>query len=383
LIRTTDSETGPHGAPDDTAHAPPQIAPATAVVVPDQEGARCDAGSDPEKKRGHAQKRAGGHYFVVCPLRLAEALRLGIKPALAYLVLARGREGLDLTTPWGVAAIERYGLMGRRNARAAVEKLEASGLISARGHRNSRKVRTLAPHLSKEEKDLLYLPNRLIGAVPGDISPLKPLSEMDEATGASALALLMEMYRLCHLLVDHGCNPSLISARWPLKYLGEGRGAYRIYGIEQKGTWHYHPQPSPLPIPCREAAPDILNILDDLHLLRVVKYAFTHPPEKEGEMLFPACYSEGEEAENAYGQAHSQAAWLALERTAKNQKEKDKLARGFRDFVAVRRHISAPLLVGLVRPRWMQDTSHSRQWLAKLRQWEVLAEPDAKSIHQR
>ena len=380
MIRTTDSETGPHGAPDDTAHAPPQIAPATAAVVPDQEGARCDAGSDPEKKRGHAQKRAGGHYFVVCPLRLAEALRLGIKPALAYLVLARGGNGFNSTTSWAVAAIERYGLMSRRNARAAVEKLEASGLISPRGHL---KRRILAPHLSKEKAELLYLPNRLIGAVRGDISPLKPLSEMGEATGASALALLMEVYRLCHLLVDHGCNPALISARWPLKYLGEDRGAYRIYGRGQESTWHYDPQPSPLPIPCREAAPDILNILDDLHLLRVVTYGFTHPPEREGEMLFPACRFEGEEAENAYGRAHSQAARLALERTAKNQKEKDKLARGFWDFVAVRRHISAPLLVGLVRPRWLADTSHSRQWLAKLREREVFAEPDAKAIDQR
>jgi len=380
LIRTTDSETGRHDAPDDTAHAPPQSALATAAVAADQEGARCDAGSDPEKKRGHVQKRAGGHYFVVCPLRLAEALCLGIKPALAYLGLARGTMRFNLTTSWAVAAIERYGLMSRRNARAAVEKLEASGLISPRGHL---KRRILAPHLSKEKAEFLYLPNRLIGAVPGDISPLKPLSEMGEATGASALALLMEIYRLCHLLVDHGCNPALISRRWPLKYLGEGRGAYRIYGLGQEFTWHYDPQPSPLPIPCREAAPDILQTLHGLHLLRVVKYAFTHPPEKEGELLFPACCSEGEEAENAYGQAHSQAARLALERTAKNQKEKDKLAQGFQDFVAVHRHISAPLLVGLVRPRWMQDTSHSRQWLAKLRQWEVFAERHAKAIDER
>lgn len=379
MIRTTDSETGPHGAPNDDAHSPPQRVLATAAS-PDEEGARCDVGSDPEKKRGHAQKRAGGNYFVVCPQRLAEALRLGIKPALAYLGLARGTRRFNLTTSWAVAAIERYGLMSRRNARAAVEKLEASGLISPRGHL---KRRILAPHLSKEKAELLYLPNRLIGAVRGDISPLKPLSEMDEATGTSALALLMENYRLCHLLVDNGCNPSLISARWPLKYLGEDRGTYRIYGLEQEGTWHYAPQPSPLPIPSREAAPDILTILGELHLLRVVKYAFTHPPEREGEMLFPACCSEGEKAEIAYGQAHSEAARLALERTARNQREKHKLARGFWDFVAVHRHISAPLLVGLLRPRWLADTSHSREWLAKLREWDVCAEPDAKAIDQR
>jgi hypothetical protein len=376
----TESLTGRGSAPERLAHAHPQAGTDETDTPP-------DAGRPPENEAGPGEeakpmqkKRPGGHYFVVCPLRLAEALCLGIKPALAYLCLARGTRRFNLTTSWAVAAIERYGLMSRRNARAAVEKLEASGLISPRGHL---KGRILAPYLSKKKAELLYLPNRLIGAVPGDISPLKPLSEMGEATGTSALALLMEIYRLCHLVVDNGCNPSLISARWSLKNLDQERGAHRIYGREQTGEWHYYPQPSPLPIPCREAALDILQTLHDLHLLRVVKYAFTDPPEKEGELLFPACCSEGEEPENAYGQAHSQAARLALERTAKNQKEKDKLARDFWDFVALPRHISAPLLVGLVRPRWLADTSHSRQWLAKLREWEVFAERNAKAIDER
>jgi hypothetical protein len=380
LIYPTESLTGRGSAPERLAHVHPQAGTDETDAPPDAGRPSENEAGPGEEAKPKRKKLPGGNYFTVCPHTFAKALALGIKPALAWLTLECGTKGHNRTTRWSAEAIETRGLMGRRSAHNALRTVEEAGLTSVRDKRN---LRTLAPYFCREKAELLYLPNRLIGAVLGDISPLKPLAEMDAATGTSALALLMEIYCRCHLVVDHGCNPSLISERWPLKFLGQERGAHRIYGREQKGEWHYHPQPSPLPIPSREAAGDILNILCDLNLVRVVKYAFTHPPEREGEKLFPVCCFEGEEAENTYGQAHSQAARLALERTARNQKEKDKLAQGFQDFVAVRRHVSAPLLVGLVRPRWMQDTSDSRQWLAKLQEWKVFAKLDAEEIHSR
>jgi hypothetical protein len=50
--------------------------------------------------------------------------------------------------------------------------------------------------------------------------------------------------------------------------------------------------------------------------------------------------------------------------------------------VAVCRHIPAPLVIGLVRPRWLADTSHCRQWLATIaKAWDAFAERDAADIH--
>lgn len=379
MIYKTESLTGLGNTPERLAHAHPQAGTDETDGPPDAGRPSENEAGPGEEAQPTRKKRPGGNIFAVCPHTFAKVLGLGIKPALAFLTLACGTGGDNRTTRWGAEAIERRGLMGRRSAYNALRTLEEAGLISVRDKRN---LRTLAPHLCKEKAELLWLPNRIIGAAPGDRSPLKPLSEMEPESAVKALALLAEIYRLNHLIVDHGVNPSLISMRASLQNLRQERGSHRIFGWSPKSYWHYMPSPSPLPLPERKEAALLLNILAGLHLIRVVSYAFTNTPERSGELLFPVGPRFGEKAEREYASLHQEAARRALERTARDKNAKEKLHNGFPGFVAVCRHIPAPLVIGLVRPRWLADTSHCRQWLATIaKTWDAFAQRDAADIH--
>ncbi len=380
MIRTIDSETGRHHAPDDTAHAPPQIAPATAAASPDGEAATKDTTGGCEKKKRQGQKRNAAQIFAVCAHRVSDALRLGPKEALANLVIARGTGGDNRTSSWGAESIQRYGLMGLPSARTALKKLEAAQLISLPGQNGKRNQRHLAEHVlaasegSEEAKpNLIWLPNRLIGDKPGDQSGLGRLREMEPSVGAPALALLLEIYRLYHPLFHSGVDPTQLSGRATLRFLNEERGTERLYGVVKNSyQWHFRLPASPLPLPPPKEIPRLLDTLVELHLIRVVEYIFDRAPEDGGEPLFPFRQGAGDEAENAEGARRRIAAEQIREASLKNERNAfDGWDEAHDEFVAVPRHVTAPQLVELVRPRWLADTSHNRRWLARVRaRWQ-------------
>lgn len=380
MIRTTDSETGRHDAPDNDAHSPPQIAPATAAASPDGEAATKEATGGCEKKKRQGQKRNAAQIFAVCAHRVSDALRLGPKETLAFLTVARGTGGDNRTSSWGAESIQRYGLMGLPSARTALKKLEAAQLISLPGQNGKRNQRHLAEHVlaaseggEEAKPNLIWLPNRLIGDKPSDQSSLGRLREMEPSAGARALALLLEIYRLYHPLFHSGVDPTQLSGRASLLFLNEERGTERLYGVVKSSCqWHFKLPPSPLPLPPPKEIPRLLNILDGLRLIRCVEYIFDRAPEDGGEPLFPFCQGTGDKAENAEGARRQAAAEQIREASLKNERNAFKgWDEAHDEFVAVPRHVTAPQFVGLVRPRWLADTSHNRRWLARVRaRWQ-------------
>lgn len=70
-----------------------------------------------------------GDFFAVDQRLWDRVCALGLNPAVAYLVIARGTGGDNLTSSWSVNAIETHAGMGRIRAKAAVSALVAGGLI--------------------------------------------------------------------------------------------------------------------------------------------------------------------------------------------------------------------------------------------------------------
>ena len=68
-------------------------------------------------------------FFAVDNRTWLRVCQLGINPAVAYLVLARGSGGDNRITAWSVNAIETYTGIGRPRARKAIAILKSSGLI--------------------------------------------------------------------------------------------------------------------------------------------------------------------------------------------------------------------------------------------------------------
>jgi hypothetical protein len=78
----------------------------------------------PEQTAGNGT----GHFFAIDRRAWAFICRLGINPAVAYLVLARGTGADQRTTAWSVNAIEAHTGIARPRAQKAIETLVQAGL---------------------------------------------------------------------------------------------------------------------------------------------------------------------------------------------------------------------------------------------------------------
>jgi hypothetical protein len=70
-----------------------------------------------------------GRFFAVDHRAWAHVCKLGMNPAVAYLVVACGTGGDNRTTKWSANAIERRTGISRSRAKSAITQLEQAGLI--------------------------------------------------------------------------------------------------------------------------------------------------------------------------------------------------------------------------------------------------------------
>lgn len=88
-----------------------------------------------------------GNFFAIDRRVWDHVCLLGLNPAVAFLVLARGSGGDNATTSWSVEATEKRTGVSRHRAKAAVELLENAGVLELlkSGSRPQRRIR--AAHL--------------------------------------------------------------------------------------------------------------------------------------------------------------------------------------------------------------------------------------------
>jgi hypothetical protein len=86
-------------------------------------------GREGEDAARPAAGKGQGDFFAVDRRAWARACDLGLNPAVAYLVLARGTSADNRTTTWSVQAIETYTGISRGRAHDALKALQQAGLL--------------------------------------------------------------------------------------------------------------------------------------------------------------------------------------------------------------------------------------------------------------
>lgn len=74
----------------------------------------------------------GGHFFAVDRRAWHQACRLGLNPAVAYLVINRGTAGDNETSAWSTNAIETHTGISRGRSKQALAALIDAGLLSVK-----------------------------------------------------------------------------------------------------------------------------------------------------------------------------------------------------------------------------------------------------------
>lgn len=360
--------------------------------------------------KNQLSRRPGGQHFAVCWHRTQQAAKLGLKPLLAYLVLARGTGADNVTTGWGADSIQSRQIMGRPSAVKAIGQL-VPALVSPLMPKTRYRRKLAAPVAvgqtadGKPRYDLVWLPNLLIDGPTGGKSPLTILREIG---CPDAALMLLNIYRRCDLMKYGGVPPQELYSRYELKLLGE-RGAQRIFGVGSTWWWSSSgdsPLSAPLintaqsspvlslsrargrikpnPPPDQSGVWSALNKLNGAGLVAKAHYLFDRPVRdaEGGEPMFPVTWT-GEAAENVYGSAHRAAAERMLERIFNTDAKKLAAKQGCTIFVAAPQHVADPALVGIIRPTFLTDTSHNRRWLAELEEWANGAEAAARLIEGR
>lgn len=106
--------------PDHAASAPQDAPPGNVV--------RLQRAAKVRKPKGESEA-AGGEFFKMDRVVWNSVCALGLNPAVAYFVLARGTGGDNRTSFWSVNSIEKWTSVSRAHANKAVKDLIAAGFV--------------------------------------------------------------------------------------------------------------------------------------------------------------------------------------------------------------------------------------------------------------
>src|SRR5215207_6190640 len=111
---------------------------------------------------------ARGGFFAVGRQTVVSACKQGVNAGAAFLVLARGSGGDNVTTSWSAQAGSKYLGIRWKTAAAAIKQLEQAKII-----KRDRASSTARPRYTLAQKgDLIWLPNSLVDGVAGEIPPI-------------------------------------------------------------------------------------------------------------------------------------------------------------------------------------------------------------------
>lgn len=254
-------------------------------------------------------------FFAVGEDSFHDACALGMYPALAFLVMARGSGADNVTTKWSSKAIQARLKIGRDNANGAIDALEDADLAEQTGDNPRRPTYRL-----DKEGDLIWLPNALVDGVVGAEHPFVRIRQHGDVM---TLRLLIDLYGAQNLQDNGGIDPKVLRRSYSRKQLGQ-YAQYVVWGFDESGgsvNWigpakpHYR-APERLTQAERDAganpALDFFSRLAWLmtfKLVEVVPMLFDAP---EGEPVHPIFSESSIEAEAELARACTDAARRAL-----------------------------------------------------------------------
>lgn len=256
------------------------------MTLPEQPG-RDKALSFEEQKGRH------GNFFAIDRRTWARVCDLGMNPAVAYLVQARGTGGDNRTTSWSTNAIEKYTGISRGRAKESVQALVTNGMskrtrdgsmprydllpfhelpsgntrptrepmtdkqrpvyeLVKRGDQPTGKDRQFANTLThngwltresngvfhanddaEPKADWIWLPNELVTGA-GDETP--PVELVRQTRDVMTLRLLVDFYHGQNLREDGGISRRHTYRKFERHKVGQ-QGQYIVWGFEEDTTF--------------------------------------------------------------------------------------------------------------------------------------------------
>lgn len=318
-----------------------------------------------------------GNFFGVERGAWQKSRALGLNPAVAFLVMARGTGADHRTTPWSVQAIEKYTGISRPRARDAVDALIDAGLarvIPRNGPNHydlglGPKPEPL-PEGEAESLDLIWIPNSVVTGAGREVPPLELIRQRQDA---AVLGLFVSLYDHQNLADESGVNRKILWQKYAREKVFE-RGEYVIFRFTPGSQTSSHASPLAAPFIKNLKKPEDIKAgwgrfwagLEILEKLGLVKF-FAHLIESDlptAEIMFP-CDPAGLAGEAAIAAA----AFTAARRLAENRFGDDG-----RQLVPVLSHMSEVKMVGIARLKYRARTRNGMAWAARAEKWPEIAD---------
>lgn len=169
------------------------------------------------------------NFFAIGKTQWADACKLGMNPAVAFLVLARGTGGDNRTTSWSAEAVRTNVGVAWVRADNAIKVLEKNRLV-IRVPKTGRPSRKLS--FPKNEDAVLWLPNSLVDGVAGRSSPIERLRRTQNV---AYLQSFVDLYGEHNLVNEGGLPRSLVRQKFSRTHVFD-YGQFRFYGFSSDGS---------------------------------------------------------------------------------------------------------------------------------------------------
>jgi hypothetical protein len=290
-------------------------------------------------------------FFSIDRELFARITGLGLKSALAYLVLAAGTGREQRVTAWSVNAVRNYAGLGRKRAEGAVGALLDGGFLTReRGGRHPRY------RLLPGEGAVAWLPNTLVTGAADEPTPLERIRPTGDA---KVLRLLVDLYGENALPDDGGvCREYLW---YPTKRARLAEiGSFLLWGFRPEKPLVYPSAPFARAQTDGGSVTPFFERLETLLVTGLASWAFYVLDEPEGEPILPL--EADTEEERQVGEV---AQWAGEQLESHlNAPGVESEAGGYNWWVPLPRHIRDPAVVGVLRLRYRPHTSMTARWWA-------------------
>lgn len=293
-----------------------------------------------------------GGFFAVGKSQWTKACKLGLNPAVAFLVLARGTGRDNVTTRWSANAVEHHASMSWRRANDAISELVRAKLVTSTTNVSKTPLRKLT--FPENVEQALWLPNTLIDGVGRKSSSV---ARLRQTQSVEYLQAFIELYGLHDLTGDGGLPRTLIRASFTRTHICD-TGQFKVYGFDRDRRT------------CRSSGPlsrfadkkvgdewaswHFLIALENMGLLETADY-LAEGDSDEAELIHPLS---GDVDSCALADAAAQAVLNLPDWVSHRSESHDYV-------IPVIRDIPAPAVVGVSRLTFRPHTGLTAAWWAR------------------
>lgn len=312
------------------------------------------------------QKKGRGDFFAIPARNVARVCGLGMNPAVAYLVLARGTGRDNVTTSWSVQAIEKYTGIARSRAAQAVKVLRDSKIVTQTKGGTQPQYKLVG---GKKSEPLVWLPNAF---VTGAVSETPPLELIRQTQDVMTLRLALDLYGSQNLREDGGISRHIVITSYNRTQVGQC-GEYVIWGFErdlQVVSW------TDITIPHRReklsatekkqgknAGVDFFRRVAELVGCGAIEWIpyLVESGKDDSEVIHPCGHGNSESIEDRLGRAAEEAANGMVTEGRREYARNNGLT-----LTPVKAHIANVQMVGVARLRYRPRTAMTGAWWANL-----------------